>query len=140
MSHQREAKQVLDVVPKTMRFIRSYMRASAQGQLTVPQFRVLIRLARGESTHKELAEWIGITPATLTRMVDTLVKKGYVVRALHRSDRRQVRLVLTPKGRVTYEEFRRKAQSTIHRHITKLNHAERKCLNDGLALLARLFT
>jgi len=45
-----------------------------------------------------LAEVVGVTPATATRMCDRLVKKKLIVRQSEQDDRRQVRLALTKKG------------------------------------------
>jgi DNA-binding MarR family transcriptional regulator len=53
----------------------------------------------GRATHAELARRLLITPATLTGIVDTLVKAGFVARERGETDRRVVWLVLTDEGR-----------------------------------------
>src|SRR6266849_8508023 len=53
----------------------------------------------GRATHADLARRCMITPATLTGVVNTLVKAGYVVRERDETDRRVVWLVLTESGR-----------------------------------------
>jgi DNA-binding MarR family transcriptional regulator len=52
----------------------------------------------GRATHAELARRMWIAPATLTGVVDTLEKAGYVRRERDESDRRVVWLVLTEAG------------------------------------------
>ncbi|MEU7586963.1 MarR family transcriptional regulator [Micromonospora sp. NPDC049230] len=60
----------------------------------------LMTLARhGELPHREVAEKGFVRPATLTGIVDTLVRDGLVERQRDDSDRRSVRIVLTPAGR-----------------------------------------
>jgi DNA-binding MarR family transcriptional regulator len=54
----------------------------------------------GSATHSELAQRCLITPATLTGIVSTLEKAGYVRRDRDRADRRVVWLVLTEQGEV----------------------------------------
>lgn len=54
----------------------------------------------GSATHSELAQRCLITPATLTGIVSTLEKAGYVRRDRDRTDRRVVWLMLTEPGRV----------------------------------------
>ena len=49
-------------------------------------------------THKELADKCGKDQPTLTRMVDLLLKKGYMKRVEHPSDRRCLHLQLTDLG------------------------------------------
>jgi DNA-binding MarR family transcriptional regulator len=68
-------------------------------EVTLTQYRTLVVLAsRGPQNLVGLAEVVGVTPATATRMCDRLVKKKLVVRQSKQDDRRQVRLALTKKG------------------------------------------
>jgi DNA-binding MarR family transcriptional regulator len=68
-------------------------------EVTLIQYRTLVVLAsRGPQNLVGLAEAVGVTPATATRMCDRLVKKKLVVRQSEQDDRRQVRLALTKKG------------------------------------------
>jgi DNA-binding MarR family transcriptional regulator len=52
----------------------------------------------GRATHAELARRCMITPATLTGVVNTLVRAGYLRRERDQNDRRVVWLVLTDAG------------------------------------------
>jgi DNA-binding MarR family transcriptional regulator len=68
-------------------------------KVTLTQYRTLVVLAsRGPQNLVGLAEAVGVTPATATRMCDRLVKKKLVVRQSELDDRRQIRLALTKKG------------------------------------------
>ncbi len=68
-------------------------------EVTLTQYRTLVVLAsRGPQNLVGLAEAVGVTPATATRMCDRLVKKKLIVRQSEQDDRRQVRLALTNKG------------------------------------------
>lgn len=60
---------------------------------------MLMSLSRDRKmTHKELADRCFIRPATLTGVVDTLVRSGHVERRDDEADRRTVWVTLTPKG------------------------------------------
>jgi DNA-binding MarR family transcriptional regulator len=68
--------------------------------LTAPQFWPLYYLARGSESHPaELARRLGVTKPACTASLDQLVESRLVVRRRSAGDRRQVVLVLTPKGR-----------------------------------------
>lgn len=68
--------------------------------LTSAGMRVLMILLRaGDSTHREMAERCFVRPATLTGIVDTLERDGFVARQQNPHDRRSVQLSLTDKGR-----------------------------------------
>lgn len=74
--------------------------------LTVDQWIVLRNLyENAELTNKEMAELCGKDQPTLTRIVDILLKKGLVIRQPHDSDRRALRLQLTPSGVQKVEEI-----------------------------------
>jgi DNA-binding MarR family transcriptional regulator len=69
-------------------------------EVTLTQYRTLVVLAsRGPQNLAGLAEAVGVTPATATRMCDRLVRKDLVRRRTERGDRRQLRVALTEKGR-----------------------------------------
>jgi DNA-binding MarR family transcriptional regulator len=79
---------------------RSYRRALAEHGLTATSLGVLGVLAHTDAvSHRELAARLGVTPATLTPVVDTLEGAGELARERDPSDRRVVRLSLTPHGR-----------------------------------------
>ncbi len=69
-------------------------------EVTLTQYRTLVVLAsRGPQNVAGLAEAVGVTPATATRMCDRLVKKKLIARRSERGDRRQVRLVRRNRAR-----------------------------------------
>ena len=74
--------------------------AAVNADITLPQFRALIVLAtRGPQRPADISAELGVTPSTGTRMCDRLARKGLLRRSRTTSDRRVVRLQLTPDGR-----------------------------------------
>jgi len=74
--------------------------ADIETDVTLPQFRLLIVLAaHGPQGLGALAELLAVNASTATRMCDRLIRKGLVRRRTSPSDRREVRLALTEKGR-----------------------------------------
>ena len=59
----------------------------------------------GEATHRTVAERCFVRPATLTGIVDTLERDGLVERRRDETDRRTVRLALTPAGQRKCDVF-----------------------------------
>jgi DNA-binding MarR family transcriptional regulator len=71
-------------------------------------------LDRGNERHPgELARRMGVTPAACTSSVDQLVEGGYVVRRPSDDDRRQIVLVVTPKGRRTLDAVWRRFDASL---------------------------
>ncbi|WP_431922847.1 MarR family winged helix-turn-helix transcriptional regulator [Micromonospora wenchangensis] len=68
--------------------------------LTPAGMRVLFTLNHlDDATHRDVADRCFVRPATLTGIVDTLERDGFVERRRDDADRRSVRLALTDKGR-----------------------------------------
>ncbi|MBY6140471.1 MarR family transcriptional regulator [Leisingera daeponensis] len=68
-------------------------------ELTAAQFRVLQIIAgREHCTAKEISQQMRISQATVTSLVDKLVRKGMVLREKSLADRRQTDILVTEKG------------------------------------------
>lgn len=67
--------------------------------ITAAQFKVLIIMAQhGIDTPVELCRYLSLDSGSMTRMLDRLEQKGFLVRQRSAEDRRQVQLVLTEAG------------------------------------------
>jgi DNA-binding MarR family transcriptional regulator len=74
--------------------------------LTYSQWQVLSFVARhtdGAATQKELQCWLKVEAATLTGVIDGLVRRGWLTRAESADDRRVRQLALTPEGQAAHE-------------------------------------
>lgn len=80
---------------------RYYQRSAAAHGLTTTSIGVLGVLAHTPTavSHRELAARVGLTPATLTPVIDGLAAAGELSRERDPADRRVVRLSITPTGR-----------------------------------------
>jgi len=82
--------------------------------LTMTQLGVLFLLRREVGAPAGLlAERLRVTPSTLTRMVDRLVRLNLVRRQEDCDDRRLVRHYLTPEGAQSLEEMARTARAYL---------------------------
>lgn len=134
----QQAKALLEVIPRAMVTIRLEMRRLAKGDLTVPQFRVIARLSRAESTNAEIAEWIGVSAAAMSKMVDMLVRRELVKR-VPGTDRREVRLSLTPAGRRLFERLSGGVQKNVAERIARLSREQKDRLEVAVDVLKEVF-
>ena len=68
-----------DTVPLIMRTLRHEIRSRRPSDLSVPQFRVLAFLRGNEgSALSDVANHIGLMRPTMSKMVDTLVRRDLV--------------------------------------------------------------
>lgn len=84
--------------------------------LSLAEYRILGELERGGSGNGELARALGVTPPTVTTVVDGLVRRDFVTRERIARDRRRVALALTPTGRLVL----RRADEVADRHLSDL--------------------
>jgi DNA-binding MarR family transcriptional regulator len=93
------AQAVLDTVPLVMRNIRSELRSHRTRDLSVPQFRILVFIKNNpDASISDVAEHIGLTLPTLSKMIDLLVARQWVTRVPCSEDRRRMQLGLTERG------------------------------------------
>ena len=102
------------------------------------QFSVLARLEEAPRTPKELAAFEKVSAPSMTRTVAGLVEGGLVARADDPTDGRQVILSLTPEGRRTIREIRRRRDQWFAARLEKLTDDERAVLAQATALLERV--
>jgi DNA-binding MarR family transcriptional regulator len=75
------AREILDVKPVVMRFIRAEMRRHRAPGLSVPQFRTLVFIERSEgSSLGTVAEHLGLTPPSACKLVDGLRERRLIFR------------------------------------------------------------
>lgn len=90
-------------IDTTIKKIRNYMQrglTDAKIDLTVDQWVVLDHLSFNTGISQiELGNITFKDPPTMTRILDLLVKKGYVTRLSYPSDRRKFTINLTEKGK-----------------------------------------
>jgi DNA-binding MarR family transcriptional regulator len=111
--------------------------ADVAEEVTLTQYRTLVVLAsRGPQNLAGLAEAVGVTPATATRMCDRLVRKDLIRRRTERDDRRQLRVALTVKGRSLVDAVTGRRRQEIARIINEIPVEQQAVLVQALGRLA----
>jgi MarR family transcriptional regulator, transcriptional regulator for hemolysin len=101
--------------------------------LTEGQWRVLAYLARMEGCRPtDLAERLDMREISLTRHLDRLVEKGFVVRRPHPQDRRSLTLHLTAAAGPTISRLFELGLATRERALGGFDEGERRVLFDAL--------
>ena len=111
--------------------------ADVAEEVTLTQYRTLVVLAsRGPQNLAGLAEAVGVTPATATRMCDRLVRKDLIRRRTERDDRRQLRVALTVKGRSLVDAVTGRRRQEIARIMNEIPVEQQAVLVQALGRLA----
>ena len=139
-SAERCAIELLQTIPALMQAIRVETRAQNAREFSVPQIRTLIYIYRMPgSPLKDVAEFIGVSLPSMSKLVDGLVQRGYVERAADADDRRKVALSLSPKGQEAMRAGRARTVAAMKRKLKNAATDDLERICDGLAVLRELF-
>jgi DNA-binding MarR family transcriptional regulator len=107
--------------------------------LSIGQMAVLGALKlQDERTVGELAARERVQPPSMTRTVNCLVDGGYVERRSSESDRRQVIVALTDKGRATIKADRARRDEWLAQRLVELTTEERAVLRAAAPILEKI--
>ncbi|MFE0800623.1 MarR family transcriptional regulator [Streptomyces sp. NPDC058812] len=97
------------------------------------QLRVLLILEHHEGINlRTLADSLASTPPSTSRLCDRLQATGFVDRIVSPSDRREVRLRLSDRGRAFLDDLRRRRQRELQAVLDVMPAAKRAALLEGL--------
>ncbi len=137
---RRCSEALLAVAPALMQSLRLGMRGGRGPELSVPQFRVLVHAClRPGATLRQLAEPLGVSTATTSRMVETLVLRGLLERSPGEADRRQVSITLTPAGQRMLDRAHTLARAQFEARLAGLDAKALATLATALDLLQTIF-
>ncbi len=83
-------------------------------------------------TLKELAEAMKLAPATVSELVESLVKKDFLQRVQNPEDRRAVQITLTPHGQTLLDESIRRVEGLCEKLLNGLSPSERTAMLGAL--------
>ena len=134
------ARELMDTTPQIVQSIRMEMRRRRAADLSIPQFRTLRFIqANPDTSLSGLADFLGLTLPSVSKLVDGLVKQELVSRQESLIDRRCLTLVLTPAGETIVNSARAEAQSNLAQRLSSLRDDELETVQRAMELLRGLF-
>jgi MarR family transcriptional regulator, negative regulator of the multidrug operon emrRAB len=137
------------VQAETKEALRAYLDALAlaepiqarlwqEAELTLTQAVVLRELRQGAQTAGRLGQEVGLSPTSVTRLVDRLERRGLVSRRRESEDRRCVHVHLEPAGEKLLSQIRILRGSALHQAIESMTDEERRDFTASLRRLVEL--
>lgn len=134
------AQRMLETAPHIIRSIRREMRSRRSADLSVPQFRALAFVHNNhEPSLSELADHLGLTLASVSKLADGLVKKDLLLRAQSSTDRRRLILTLTRQGEAIYDASHSATEAHLSKLLSKLSRDELMIINQAFRLMHPIF-
>ncbi len=108
-------------------FIESIKKEGLKNDLTFSQIEVLHFIGiSGEKTMKNIAEYLKITPPSVTELIKEMEKKNLIKRVNDKKDRRVVSIALTPSARKNYISISKNKEAVLNKMVAKLNNQDKK--------------
>jgi DNA-binding MarR family transcriptional regulator len=104
-------------------------------ELTFTQLRILLAIEFGKNQVGKLARSAHVAQPAMSKIVDHLIRLGLARRGPHPTDRRKIKLSLTPRGLAMTQRVRRKAAAKYVDAIRSLSPGDRQKLLDGIAVI-----
>lgn len=133
------ARMAEGIVRLSMELQRRKEGASAHELTTTQALTLRVTATEGPLRMGALATRLGVTVATASRTVDTLVAAGLVRRDPDPADARAVRVTATARGKREFRVRRERFARALERLSNELSEIERRQLADALETLGRLF-
>ena len=132
---------MLDVVPLVMASIRGQIRARRPAGLSLLQLQALFRVRRAAGcSPSELADLLGLSRPTTSKLVDALVRRGLLERLASSRDRRRITLRLSDDGLRAVESARRLVLSHLVEVLEGVPADRRRTVAHAMRALRPLFT
>jgi DNA-binding MarR family transcriptional regulator len=132
------AQDLLAVLPKLNRIITAEVRREMGEEASVAQLRLLTELDGGPQTLSAIARQQQVSPQALCLLANDLVERGWVERRPHPSDRRQLLLRVTDRGRDAFAQAQDRALKQITPLLSCLSESEAQAIMVALPALRRV--
>jgi len=131
---------LMDTTPQILQSIRVEMRRGRGSDISIPQFRTMRFIQRNpDSSLSEVAEHLGLTLPSASKLVDGLVKQKLVIRKESAEDRRRLTLLLTSTGTSIVDSARANARANLAEKLKHLSDAELETISQAMLILHPIF-
>lgn len=135
----KDGELASDLALAVMRLSRQLRFRRPESLVTLSQLSALATLAKeGAMTPGALAVRERVRPPSMTRVVASLVELGFVVRAAHPVDGRQILVAASAAGAELVERERRASQDWLRKRLATLGPDERDILLQAAGLMTVL--
>jgi DNA-binding MarR family transcriptional regulator len=133
------AAQLFQLGPRIARTVRQTLKRIPGAGLTLAQYRILDHVACGMGKASDLSEMRGVSLPAMSRMVGTLVSKGFLERHSSERDHREIQLKLSGKGLKAHQSLKDAVLKQVSAKVATLPQGTQKDLESSLKNLIALF-
>lgn len=121
------ADKLNEVMPVLMReFARMQPAEVYKGKVTLPQIIILQHLIPQEPVRMtDIANFMKVSTAAATGIIERLVKSGYVARVFDQKDRRIIKIEITPKGLALMKKLAHDRRNMVIKIFSRISEEDR---------------
>lgn len=136
------ADKLNEIMPVIMKeFARRHANELYKEKITLPQLLILNFLnEEHESRMTDLANFMRVSTADMTGIIDRLIRYGYVLRGYEPKDRRIIKIRLSSKGRELIKRINQKRRQMVINIFGKLSESQRKAYLEILMRIKDILT
>lgn len=135
------ALDILETIPLVMRNLRKEVGNHRHPSLKIEEFRVMMFVGKNKGRDlSSAADHVGLSLPSVSKIVDSLIKKEFITRTESQIDRRHLTLDLTSKGQKNLKEATQSAEKFITRKVSRLAASEQKEIRHALTSLRSAFS
>lgn len=110
-------------------------------EISLAQCHALVEIGRSETISlKELSNILGLDISTMSRTVESLVKKEFVFRTPSETDRRSVDIKLTEKGLVLFRDIESKMDNKYKNIFNQISIEDQLIVFNGFNIIIEALT
>ena len=133
------ARDLLDVIPPTIAFIREIAGRKCNQVLSLPQLRSLGFVGRNPNqTLSALACHLGLTASATSRLVEGLVKARLMTRQVAPDNRRRISLALTPAGQKLLKKTIDSTEVELAQRLEEFDESQKAVIRQAMDLLRKI--
>lgn len=108
---------------------KSIKKEGIKQDLTFSQMEILHFVGiSGEKTMKSIADYLKITPPSVTELVKEMERKNLIKRIIGKKDRRVISIILTDTAKKNYISISKNKEAILDKMISKLNKKDKEAL------------
>lgn len=132
--------EVAEALPKRVVALSRLFLKRTGTDLSRTEVSVMSAISAGPRRITELACTTGVTQPAITLLVNRLQERGWAVREPDPSDRRAVRVALTPAGTETFARLQAEYRALMHEEMAALSDEEIEILARATQVIGHLIT
>jgi len=140
LSKPKQFREKIRILERELGLLKKENNCGYCSSITLTQCHGLVEIGRAvKTTLKDLSSILSLDTSTTSRTVDSLVKKGYVLRTPSHTDRRSVEICLSREGIKAFHEIEATMNAEFSTIFERIPESDKEVVLHSLDLILNAF-